>query len=158
MQWEKIVVYAEYYNTPPNNRHQRTSGPRACRPRAKPTNIKHQTDPDGNNVYYLFDWGDGQQSNTGWLASGQTGALSHIWASPGIYGVKVAACDTFGFWSGLGQAILYVQVVSPSGRGQVIGLWSIFPCCKRFWKTTGNRIKAALEDQWPVKASEPSSS
>jgi hypothetical protein len=121
MQWEKIVVYAEYYNTAPNTP-STPSGPERVGPGTSYEYSSTTTDPDGNNVYYLFDWGDGQQSNTGWLASGQTGALSHIWASPGIYGLKVASCDTFGFWSGW-SAILYVQVVSPSGRGQVIGLW-----------------------------------
>jgi hypothetical protein len=80
------------------------------------------TDPDGDNVYLVFDWGDGgSQNNTGWLASGQAGSLSHNW-TPGIYLVKVYAVDTLGEGSGW-SATLSVQIVSPSGRGQVIGLW-----------------------------------
>ena len=80
------------------------------------------TDPDGDNIYYLFDWGDGQSNYTGWLASGQQGSLSHSWSAPGTYLVKVAACDALGEVSGWSET-LSVLIVSPSGRGMVIGLW-----------------------------------
>ena len=54
----------------------------------------HTTDPDGDNVYYFFDWGDG--STTGWLgpfASGNTISTSHMWGSVGTYSIKVKAKD-----------------------------------------------------------------
>ena len=59
------------------------------------------TDPDGDSVYYLFDWGDG--SSTGWLgpnASGSTVSAQHSWANVGNYTVKVKAKDTNGAASG----------------------------------------------------------
>jgi len=52
-------------------------------------------DPDGDNIYYFFDWGDG--SNSGWVgpyASGVTASASHIWSSSGTYHVRVKAKDT----------------------------------------------------------------
>jgi hypothetical protein len=55
------------------------------------------TDPDGDSIHYLFDWGDGTQS--GWVgpyASGQTGKASHAWTELGEYKVKVIARDQFG--------------------------------------------------------------
>jgi len=62
------------------------------------------TDPEGESVYYLFDWGDG--NNSGWVgpyASGQTGKASYIWADLGNYEIKAVARDENGVqsnWSG----------------------------------------------------------
>jgi hypothetical protein len=61
------------------------------------------TDPDGDNVKYTFDWGDGKTSQTGLVRSGQRTALSHSWASPGRYSIKVRATDSkkaSSVWSG----------------------------------------------------------
>jgi hypothetical protein len=55
------------------------------------------SDPNGDQIYYLFDWGDG--SNSGWLGpynSGQTGTGSHTWEDLGTYTVKVKARDIWG--------------------------------------------------------------
>jgi hypothetical protein len=61
------------------------------------TYISSATEPDGEQLYYLFDWGDG--SSSGWLGpynSGQTGTASHIWTVLGTYNVKVKARDIWG--------------------------------------------------------------
>jgi hypothetical protein len=53
------------------------------------------TDPDGNQVYYLWDWGDGNTS--GWLGpydSGFTLITSHTWTDKGSYTIKIKAKDT----------------------------------------------------------------
>jgi hypothetical protein len=55
------------------------------------------TDPENEQIYYLFDWGDG--SNSGWLgpySSGQTVVGSHIWTALGTDDVKVKAKDIWG--------------------------------------------------------------
>jgi hypothetical protein len=55
------------------------------------------TDPDGDQIYYRFDWDDG--SNSGWLGpytSGQTGTGHHIWTVLGTYNITVQAHDSFG--------------------------------------------------------------
>jgi hypothetical protein len=55
------------------------------------------TEPDSEQIYYQFNWGDG--SNSGWLGpynSGQTGSGSHIWTVLGTYNVTVKAKDTWG--------------------------------------------------------------
>lgn len=54
------------------------------------------TDPNGDQVYYLFDWGD--DSNTGWLGPYTSGSeinASHIWGELGDYNVKVQAKDVY---------------------------------------------------------------
>ncbi len=53
-------------------------------------------DPDGDNVYYLFDWGDGNFS--GWLGpypSGEFCNASHIWTTKGNYSIRVKAKDIY---------------------------------------------------------------
>jgi hypothetical protein len=52
------------------------------------------TDPEEDNIYYLFDWGDGTDS--GWVGpytSGQTGEASHSWSELGEYEIKFIAKD-----------------------------------------------------------------
>jgi len=59
------------------------------------------TDPDGDDVYYMFDWGDG--TNTTWLGpykSGEKVTASHSWEKRGTYEVRVKAKDFRGGQSG----------------------------------------------------------
>lgn len=52
------------------------------------------TDPEGDDIYYLFDWGDGTDS--GWIGpyeSGDNASVSNIWSEKGLYKVKVKAKD-----------------------------------------------------------------
>lgn len=55
------------------------------------------TDPNGDQIYYIADWGDG--TNSGWAgpyASGTTVTLSHAWTGVGTYLVKAKAKDVLG--------------------------------------------------------------
>jgi hypothetical protein len=52
------------------------------------------SDPDGDDILYLFDWGDGTDS--GWIG---TGEASHSWSKRSNYNIKVKAKDTHGFES-----------------------------------------------------------
>jgi hypothetical protein len=54
------------------------------------------TDPGEESIYYLFDWGDG--NNSGWIGpygSGQTGEAAHNWTELGEFEVKVKAKDEY---------------------------------------------------------------
>jgi hypothetical protein len=54
------------------------------------------TDPEEESIYYLFDWGDG--NNSGWIGpygSGQTGEAAHNWTELGEFEVKVKAKDDY---------------------------------------------------------------
>lgn len=53
-------------------------------------------DPEGDQVYYMWDWGDG--NNSGWLGpynSGVTCYAKHIWNVKGSYSIKVKAKDIY---------------------------------------------------------------
>ncbi|MBE3137225.1 MAG: M28 family peptidase [Thermoplasmata archaeon] len=52
------------------------------------------TEPDGENVYYYFEWGDG--TNSGWLgpfSSGQQTSAQKSWSAAATYTVRVKAKD-----------------------------------------------------------------
>ena len=61
------------------------------------------TDPDGDDIYYKFSWGDGTDS--GWVGPFPSGTLAdanHTWSARGDYTIKVKAKDTHGLetdWS-----------------------------------------------------------
>jgi hypothetical protein len=55
------------------------------------------TDPNGDQLYGLWDWGDGEIS--GWLGPyipGETMGASHAWSEPGNYTIRVKLKDSFG--------------------------------------------------------------
>jgi len=67
------------------------------------------TDPNGDQIFYMFYWGDG--SNSGWLgpySSGQTGTGPHIWTVLGTYEVTVKAKDINGAGSSMSEPLIVV--------------------------------------------------
>lgn len=55
------------------------------------------TEPDGEDVYYYVDWGDGY--NTGWIGPyppGEPKLVSHAWNDVGDYTIKAQAKDIIG--------------------------------------------------------------
>ncbi|UCH71821.1 MAG: PKD domain-containing protein [Thermoplasmatales archaeon] len=55
------------------------------------------TEPEGEEVYYKWDWGDG--TNSGWIGpyvSGEQCTASHIWNKPAISKISVCARDPGG--------------------------------------------------------------
>jgi len=62
--------------------------------------ITNTTDPNSDDIFYLFDWGDGTQSE--WLGpfkSGQICIVSNIWYEDGSFDIKVKAKDIYDFES-----------------------------------------------------------
>jgi hypothetical protein len=58
-------------------------------------------DPEDDDVFFLFDWGDGNVSDwIGPVLSGGVGDASHSWVTPGEYPVTVKAKDVNGRESG----------------------------------------------------------
>ncbi len=54
------------------------------------------TDPDGDNIKYHIDWGDGNTEWTSLFASGTPAAVSHSWTNKGDFAINVYAQDQFG--------------------------------------------------------------
>ena len=74
------------------------------------------TDPDGDDVRYEFDWGDGTTYLTGWYASGDAASAMHAWQAVGTYYVKVRAQDARGLWSGWSPSLV-VTIIYGQGPG-----------------------------------------
>ncbi|MFE3846080.1 C25 family cysteine peptidase, partial [Thermoplasmatota archaeon] len=75
-------------------------GPTSANIKEEHTYTAITTDPDGDQIFYLFDWGDGEFS--GWVGpydSNQIGDASHIWTDRGDYEIRVKAKDDHGVQS-----------------------------------------------------------
>jgi hypothetical protein len=58
------------------------------------------SDPDGDQLYYFWDWGDG--NNSGWIGpydSGEDCSVSYSWKSNGNYSIRVKSEDILGYES-----------------------------------------------------------
>ena len=65
------------------------------------------SDPENDQIYCLFDWGDG--SNSGWLGpynGGETVTACHIWTVLGTYEVKAKARDVWGAGSTWSESLV----------------------------------------------------
>jgi hypothetical protein len=72
------------------------------------------TDPQGDEIFYLFDWGDGTDS--GWLGpyeSGDTVSASHNWSSKDTFKVKAKAKDSNGYESEFSD---FISVIIPRNK------------------------------------------
>lgn len=54
------------------------------------------TDPDGDEIRYFIDWGDGTTFTSDFLPSGVMQSFEHKWTSKGSFDVKVKARDKYG--------------------------------------------------------------
>lgn len=60
------------------------------------------TDPNKDQIFYTFDWGDGSTTKTGLVNSGTSAAASHTWSLAGTFPVRIKATDSNGaesLWS-----------------------------------------------------------
>ena len=122
---EKIVGHTWWYspiihvtvtskNTAPN-KPTKPSGQVSGKVNVEYTYTTNTTDPDGNQVYYLWNWGDGTQS--GWLgpfASGTQVSAQKIWSAKGLYSIKVKAKDSSGAESAWSDPLAITMPTSKS--------------------------------------------
>jgi hypothetical protein len=90
-----VRLFINIHNFPPDI--PGIDGPLNGRPWKKYTFTALSSDRDGDNVSYLFNWGD--DSTSGWtkfVPSGTPISRSHRWLKEGTYTVKVRAKDDYG--------------------------------------------------------------
>ena len=76
---------------------ERPEGPSSGLIKTEYTYSSSTTDPDEDELYYLFDWDDNSSSEwIGPYASGETAQASHQWEKQGEYNIRVKARDIHG--------------------------------------------------------------
>lgn len=87
------------YNSPPE-KPSRPNGPTSGDVRIAYNYSSVTIDPEGDDIYYLWDWGDGTTSE--WLGpyrSGEECVAGHAWKKRGNYQIRVKAKDKLGLES-----------------------------------------------------------
>ena len=78
-------------NNPPNK--PTVTGPTSGKAGTSYTYTATTTDPDGDQIFYCFNWGDGNEMCTDLVESGQTVDVTHTWQNKGDYTITVTATD-----------------------------------------------------------------
>ena len=92
----KYVVELVFIPNAAPNKPDKPSGPPSGKVGEEYNYTSSATDPNGDQVMYLFDWGDG--SDSGWLGpynSSENASGKHIWNKKGTYQIKVKAKDIY---------------------------------------------------------------
>ena len=79
------------------------------------------TDPDGDQLYSFWDWGDGNTS--GWLGpynSGETVNNLHAWSEQGIYTIKAKLKDSHGAESNWSEPFI-IEISQPDIEVNITG-------------------------------------
>lgn len=106
------------------------NGPSSGKIKEPQTYVAVAEDPDNEDVYYLFDWGDNSEGN--WLgpfASGETCEATHIWEEQGDYEIRVKARDVNGGESDWSDPL---PVIMPKAHSIYSKMQSFFKTLERF--------------------------
>ncbi|DAC72860.1 MAG TPA: hypothetical protein DSN98_03025 [Thermoplasmata archaeon] len=107
------------------NKPAKPSGPASGKPGSTYLYRTSTTDPEGDALYYMWDWGDGNQSE--WLgpfASGAQASAQKSWSSKGDYSIKVKAKDVYGSESDWSDPL---PITMPTSKGiQILSFLSQF--------------------------------
>ncbi|OPY48923.1 MAG: PKD domain protein [Methanosaeta sp. PtaU1.Bin112] len=118
------LVFAEIRNNPPEMP-SAPSGLISGIPGDSCNYTASSTDPDGDRMRYTFDWGDGTESTTDFLATGENAVANHSWNRAGTYWIKALAVDEKGAssaWSPTQDVVINTPPYRPSipsGPGSV---------------------------------------
>jgi len=93
--WPEPLIFTEIYNNPPEMPVIPT-GATIGVPAASYSFSTFAVDPDGDQVMYTLDWGDGTESNTSLINSGEAASTNHTWNKAGTYKIRAIAIDRRG--------------------------------------------------------------
>jgi len=78
------------------------------------------TDPDGNDVQYYIDWGDGDTEWTSFAASGTPVTVSHTWDEQGDYTITAKAKDIYDAESDWGTLVVTMPLNQQVPQSQTV--------------------------------------
>ena len=109
--WEKagldFPIDVERISKPPDA--PTISGPNTGKPNTDYDFTFNSVDPDGDDVRFIINWGDGNNETTSFTASGTNLTVSHSWSEKGTYSIIARAedgYDALSDWSGPYQIII----------------------------------------------------
>jgi hypothetical protein len=89
-------------------------------------------DPDGDDVKYYIDWGDGKAEETAFHASGEEVTISHTYTSQGDYIISSCAEDIYGAVGPVGtNPVLIPRSTQQSKNPLILRLLEQFPLLER---------------------------
>jgi len=132
-------------NTPPNDP-STPSGPSSGRPGILYPYSISATDPDGDQISYTFDWGDGTTSIIGPVDSGAAAGSNHTWTKGGRYQVKADATDSKGATSGWSEAWIVTINAPPNSPSIPSGPVSVYA-----WASNNFSASVIDPDEDPVE-------
>ena len=93
-------------NLPPNQ--PTVTGPMKGKPNTEYDFTLNSVDPNGDDVRFHIDWGDGNSETTSFTSSGSNLIVSHSWSEKGTYIIRIYAEDVHGATSGeiIGQMVI----------------------------------------------------
>jgi len=98
-QTANITVEFEWDGHPPD-KPSKPSGPTNGTAGVEYTYTTSTNDPDGDQLYYVWDWGGGSPGTYSWgvgpYNSGEIAYTSHTWGNQGSYNIRVKAIDEYG--------------------------------------------------------------
>ena len=77
------------------------------------------TDPHDQDLFYVFDWGDGEYGVEGPITSGQEVSSTHVYKEKGSYSIRVMSVDINAFWSEWSEP-LTVEVTKSRSRNILV--------------------------------------
>jgi PKD repeat protein len=104
------------------------------------------TDPDGDDVLYMIDWGDGSQNITSLYRSGHAIYPMHQWSALGFYLVRVSAQDSSNATSDAYQVLVSIDVRYVGSLGYLINTDGIGPFDMFYSNETGNQTAVHLQN------------
>ena len=95
--WEKtgldFPIDVERISKPPDA--PTISGPNTGKPNIEYDFTFNSVDPDGDDVRFIIDWGDGDNETTSFTTSGTNLTVSHSWSEKGTYSIIARAEDGY---------------------------------------------------------------
>jgi len=93
--WYSPVIHVTVNNAP--EKPEKPSGPDSGKPGVTYLFSTSAVDPNGDQVYYMWDWGDGNVSD--WVGPSDSGVIvsaTYQWSEKGEYSIRVKAKDIYG--------------------------------------------------------------
>ena len=115
-------------------------GPTNGKPGDTLTFTFNAVDPDGDDVRYHVDWGDGENDTTSFEESGNDVTASHSWSKSGYYTIIAKAEDEYGAIGN--ESTFTFRIGNSKSIVNSLLLWFLerFPLLERLLKTFGSDI------------------